>query len=176
MPCRIPLCWVFICDQFSSAPQLKRDPLGSAAESMRHLWILLGAVLACAPGPAPRNIVVLGSPTPRTSCTGLAPTDSAVYDSARVSEGPKLYDVPVLNYPVDVRAAGIQGRVVLDAVINTDGRAEGSSIKIVQSPDPRLGYEAEQWLLGAKFWPACLAGRPVRVRVKIPIDFTIHRQ
>ncbi len=143
---------------------------------MRHFWILLGAVLACAPGPAPRNIVVFGQPTPRTSCTGLAATDSAVYDLTRVIEGPKIYDGPILNYPADVRAAGIQGRVVLYAVINTDGRADASSIEIVQSPDPRLAYEAEQWLRGAKFWPACLAGRPVRVRTKIPIDFTIHRQ
>jgi len=141
---------------------------------MRRSPLLVVVVLGCAPGPVPPRVVI-GPPVPRTSCTGTASTDSAVYDAAQVTERPVVYDGPILNYPPELRAAGVQGRVLLSVVINTDGRADAGSIEAIRSPDFGLTYEARRWVVGAKFWPGCLTGRPVRVRVAIPIDFKVMR-
>ena len=141
---------------------------------MRRLSVLVVAILGCAPGPVPPRVVV-GPPVPRTSCSGIASTDTAVYDTTQVTERPVAYDGPILNYPSELRATGVQGRVVLSVVINTDGRADARSIEAIRSPDSGLTYEARRWVVGAKFWPGCLTGRPVRVRVAIPIDFKVMR-
>jgi len=141
---------------------------------MRRLSVLVVAILGCAPGPVPPRVVV-GPPVPRTSCSGVVSTDSTVYDTIQVTERPVAYDGPILNYPSELRAAGVQGRVLLAVVIKTDGRADTRSIEAIHSPDSGLTYEATRWVVGAKFWPGCLAGRPVRVRVAIPIDFKVMR-
>jgi protein TonB len=74
-------------------------------------------------------------------------------------------------YPELLRQAGIQGRVVLQAIIDTAGRAEPSSIRIMQSPNPEFDQPSRDWLVGALFRPARVRGRAVRVLVAVPLDY-----
>jgi len=63
--------------------------------------------------------------------------------------------------------------VLLAVTINADGRADARAIETRRSPDVLLTDEAARWVRGAKFVPACLAGRPIRLRVAIPVDFKL---
>ena len=139
-----------------------------------RLLVLLAVTLtgACAKPPGATGD---RAPMGRTSCAGLASTDSVVYDTTQVTERPLAYDGPPIRYPDGLRREGIQGRVVLSLIVNADGTVDRGSIGIIQMVHPDFVMAAKRWTLGARFWPGCLVGRPVRVRVALPIDFKILR-
>lgn len=95
-----------------------------------------------------------------------------VYSEGAVEERPKVLSAQPPPYPAMLRDAGIQGRVLLEVVLDTTGRAEPSSIKIVQSPSPGFDGPVTRWALRALFRPARLHGRAVRVLIQIPIDYS----
>lgn len=82
---------------------------------------------------------------------------------------------PLPAYPELLRQAGIQGRIVLEAVVDTAGRIELSSLAVVSAGHPGFVAPAQRALAGTLFRPARVHGRPVRVRVRVPIDFTLRR-
>jgi len=70
--------------------------------------------------------------------------------------------------------AGIQGRVVLAAVVDTLGRIEPRSFTVVSATHPGFVAPAQQALAASVFRPARMRGRAVRVRVHVPIDFRLR--
>jgi protein TonB len=91
-----------------------------------------------------------------------------------VEEKPSVLSGPTLQYPELLRQAGIQGRVLVQAIIDTLGRAEPNSVKILQSPNPGFDQPAKTYVLKALFRPARVHGRAVRVLINLPIDFRIQ--
>jgi protein TonB len=77
-------------------------------------------------------------------------------------------------YPELLRQAGIQGRVVLEAVVDTSGRIVPASIVVVSATHPVFVAPSRQALLATVFRPAMVGGRIVAVHVRIPYDFTIR--
>lgn len=95
----------------------------------------------------------------------------------RLGEGtkPEIIWGPVLRYPDDLRRRGIQGRVLVQAIVDTSGRAEPQSVHVLRSADPGFDGYAKAWVLAAHFRPAYLKGRPAQVLVQVPIDFHIRQ-
>lgn len=106
--------------------------------------------------------------------TGAVPAGE-VYLEAIVEEKPAVLAAPEARYPDLLRQAGIEGRVVIRAIIDTSGHAEPNSIRIVRSPNPGFDQPSRNWMLRALFRPARVHGRPVRVLVEVPIDYRITR-
>ena len=98
-----------------------------------------------------------------------------VFLEAVVDERPEVVSGPPMLYPPLLRQAGIQGRVLVQAIIDTNGRAEPASIRILQSADPGFDASARDYVRLAHFRPARIKGRGVRVLVNLPIDFKIRR-
>ena len=69
----------------------------------------------------------------------------------------------------------VQGRVLVQAIIDTTGGAEPSSVMIIQSPNPGFDQPAKNYVLRALFRPGRVHGRAVRVLLNLPIDFKIRR-
>ena len=111
--------------------------------------------------------------TRATGCAGLTTADSTVYDTTQVTERPTIRTAPELNYPPMQRDLLIRGRVILGVTIGSDGVPDTVSLEVLNRIDPALDHEAVRWLEGAKYWPACRDGRPVRVRIAQPVDFCI---
>ena len=105
--------------------------------------------------------------------TGVVPTGNEVFMEAIVEEKPSVLSGPQPQYPELLRQAGIQGRVMVQAIIDTTGRAEPASLKIIASPNPGFDQSAKNYVLKALFRPARVHGRAVRVLINIPIDFKI---
>jgi len=59
------------------------------------------------------------------------------------------------------------------AVIDTTGRVEEGSIRVIESTDPRFNEAAKSYVGGARFSAGRVAGRAVRVRFQIPVDFRL---
>ncbi len=105
--------------------------------------------------------------------TGVEPDPDQVYAASAVDEQPLLLAAPPPTYPALLRDAGITGRVMLQAVIDTTGRVVPGSVQVLRSPNPGFEIPSRQWILRALFRPARLGGRLVRVLVNLPLDFSI---
>ena len=125
------------------------------------------------PGPSvpwtdPGLINPLGGGTPLGS-------PGAPLDERLVDEPPELLSHPALHYPDALRLAGIEGRVVVEVVLDTLGHAEGASLRVASSAHPMFEPEARSVVLGSRYRPARMAGRAVRVRILVPVNFQIRR-
>jgi len=107
--------------------------------------------------------------------TGIVPSSDQVFMESVVEERPEVLSGPQLQYPDLLRQAAIQGRVLVQAIIDTTGRAEPPSVKVIQSPNPGFDQSAKNYVLRALFRPARVHGRAVRVLINLPIDFKIKR-
>ena len=107
--------------------------------------------------------------------TGMVPTGNEVFMEAIVEEKPAVLSGPTLQYPELLRQAGIQGRVMVQAIIDTLGRAEPGSVKVLQSPNPGFDQSAKNYMLKTLFRPARVHGRAVRVLVQLPIDYRLKQ-
>jgi len=102
------------------------------------------------------------------------PTGNEVFMEAIVEEKPAVLSGPTLQFPELLRQAQIQGRVLVQAIIDTLGRAEPPSVKVLQSPNPGFDQSAKSYVLKALFRPARVHDRAVRVLMQIPIDFRLR--
>jgi periplasmic protein TonB len=98
---------------------------------------------------------------------------STVYAERWVDERPELLSHPAVPYPEILLQAGIGGRVMVEAVIDTTGRAERGSIRVLSTAHPLFGPPAMQAVAASVYQPGRMYGRAVRVRVQIPIDFQV---
>jgi TonB family protein len=95
-------------------------------------------------------------------------------DWRAVEEPPALLAGRPPAYPELLRAAGIEGRVVLEVVIDTLGRAEGAA-RVVESSNRGFEAAARAYVQGALFRPGRVGGgRAVRVLIRLPIGFSLQ--
>ena len=104
---------------------------------------------------------------------GIVVDGSEVYAEAIVEERPELLSAPPPVYPALLKHAGIQGRVILRAIVDTTGRVEPTSVRIIKSPSAAFNQPTKDWVLKALFRPARLHGRGVRVFINLPVDYTL---
>ena len=99
------------------------------------------------------------------------------YMEAVVEERPETIQSTCIQarYPEILRTAGIEGTVMLEFIIDTLGRAERNSIRIVRSPQAAFDGPAKEVVLSCRYHPGRISGRAVRVRVQLPIMFSISR-
>lgn len=76
-----------------------------------------------------------------------------------------------IQYPEEAIAQNIQGRLVLSFVVEPDGRA--SDIQVLKSLHPLCDSSAVAALRRTHFVPGRQNGEAVRVRMRLPVKFTI---
>lgn len=111
------------------------------------------------------------------TATGAEPSADQVYSVGQVDQPPTLLSAPPLDrdYPVLLQQAGISGRVVIEAIIDTSGRADPASIRVIQTVHPGFTEPAKRWMGRALFRPARNNGHAVRVLVTQALDYTLTR-
>ena len=145
---------------------------------LRHLimFILVGLVTGIAVASAINpNGVVRGA---IEHVLGI-PEDTTIYDNPEVMPSyPGDMDafwtflMKNLHYPESAEADSIEGRVIVQFVVEKDGSL--SNFDIVQSPDDRLSEEALRVLhLMPRWQPAQQKGRNVRSQYKVPFMFRL---
>jgi TonB family protein len=110
--------------------------------------------------------------------TGPVPTiEGEVFLAAEVDETPQVNPGHTCQgkYPPVMQSAGIPGRVVLQFVVNVDGRADPGNIKIVSSTHKAFEEPAKAGILspGCTFKPGKSRGQPVRVLVQQAVSFKV---
>ena len=122
---------------------------------------------ALAPAPFPLGPVPFSTATVSGSAPGWVALGS--------ENGPEVLTGPLPQYPELLRQAGVEGRVILEAVVDTTGRVSRDSITVVSATHPEFVAAARQALVATLFRPAVVSGRAVRVRVRIPFEFAIRK-
>lgn len=79
------------------------------------------------------------------------------------------------RYPPALRAAGIEGRVIVRFVVDTAGRAEEASIQVLDSSHPQFTDAVRTALVRMRFEPAWVGRSKVRQLVDLPFTFELSR-
>ena len=79
------------------------------------------------------------------------------------------------RYPDMLRQAGVEGEVLAQFVVDTTGRAESGSLKILKSSHDMFVQSVKNALPQMKFIPAEVGGRKVKQLVQQPFTFSISK-
>ncbi len=105
----------------------------------------------------------------------VAPADSGVFSADCVDSEPVLKAVDPVNYPEMTRKRGIAGEALAEFVVDTSGRAEPRSVRMLYAAHSEFAMAARELVATARFRPARLSGEVVRCRVRLPVVFQLAR-
>jgi protein TonB len=103
--------------------------------------------------------------------------EGEVFLAAEVDETPQaMNEAGACNaeFPPVMKSAGIPGRVVMQFVVNTDGKVDPGSIKVMNSTHKAFEDPAKQAMLKCPFKPGRSRGQPVRVLVQQAVSFKLQ--
>ena len=107
--------------------------------------------------------------------TGLAGA-GGTWEANQVDRSPSVLGKPTEpRYPAQLHAAGIEGRVLVQFVVDTLGRAEPTGITVIETSHAAFAEAVLEVLPRYRFAPGEAAGRKVRTRVQMPFEFTLTR-
>ncbi len=117
--------------------------------------------------------LVLPQPVSTSADAAETPQDgiyTAVEDMPKLVGG--LYALAQdVQYPEIAHKAGIEGRVIISFVVNEDGTTE--DVVVQKGIGAGCDEEAVRVVSEAKFTPGMQDGKPVKVRMAIPITFKL---
>ena len=80
-----------------------------------------------------------------------------------------------LRYPSECVAEGVQGRVLVDFIINEKGKV--TDVKVSRSVDPRLDAEAVRVVSSSPDWkPGLLRGKKVKTAMSVWVEFRLEKR
>jgi periplasmic protein TonB len=92
-------------------------------------------------------------------------------DFVAAEEMPALINIPAPVYPEMARQAGMEGTVMVRALVGKDGKVQKT---LVTASIPMLDDAAIAAVHGAVFRPALQQHKPVAVWVQVPLRFTLR--
>lgn len=122
----------------------------------------------------PLPLDLIGQPGPVTVDRGpVQSTRGTLWQGAPGVLDPVLLSKIEPHYPDKPRRAGIEARVILEAMVTREGQVE--NIKVLYSTAPGLGFEqaAEEAVANWKYRPAELDGQPIDVFFRVSVNFEI---
>jgi TonB family protein len=121
-------------------------------------------------GQVSETVVVKGQ-KPVTAAAPMTGTPQRIRVGGNV-QATKLIKMARPEYPADLQQLGIQGAVVMRAVISTTG--ELLNLEAINADvDPRLAKAALEAVRQWKYQPTLLNGQPVEVATTITVDFQL---
>ena len=79
------------------------------------------------------------------------------------------------RYPDMLRSANVEGEVLAQFVVDTTGRADMSSFKVLKSTHDLFVQSVKSVLPNMKFYPAEVGGRKVKQLVQMPFQFSLNK-
>lgn len=107
---------------------------------------------------------------------GLGGPVDGVLEERYVDRAPRILGTPIPPaFPSALRERGIGGRVAVLFIVDTLGRAEPGSLRVVEASDPQFAQSVRAVLPRYRFSPGEVGGQRVRTLVELPFDFTLVR-
>ena len=80
-----------------------------------------------------------------------------------------------LRYPDMLRSANVEGEVLVQFVVDTTGRADLNTFKVLKSSHDLFTNAVKNALAQMRFYPAEIGGRKVKQLVQQPFNFTLTK-
>jgi len=111
-----------------------------------------------------------------TDRRGLGGPAGGVLDERYVDRSPRILGNPISpEFPTSLRDRGVNGRVSVQFVVDTLGRAELRGLRVVEASDSLFAQSVRAVLGRYRFSPGEVGGQKVRTLVQLPFDFTLVR-
>jgi TonB family protein len=94
-----------------------------------------------------------------------------VFLANQVDQAPALLTTERAVRPAGVAATGSEVQVLMEAVIDTNGRAEPGSVRVVSTPAAAFATPATAYVLNARFSPGFIGTKKVRVLMTVAVPF-----
>lgn len=104
---------------------------------------------------------------------GTGPVTAETYLEAEVDDPVSTVNIPRPRYPPVMQQMGISGRVEVQYVVDTTGRAEPASWKVIRSSNKAFEEPAREAIMKGVFKPARIRGQAVRQLVQQAISFNV---
>ena len=115
-------------------------------------------------------LVLIGVVACGGSSTTAPATTTPTSTPSQIQPPVKLVDVKPV-YPADAQAARVQGVVILEVVVGTDGRVQSVTVlRSIPLLDQAAVDAVKQWV----FSPATLNGQPVTFTLTVTVNFTLQ--
>jgi periplasmic protein TonB len=79
------------------------------------------------------------------------------------------------RYPEILKSAGVEGEVLAQFIVDTTGRAETGSFKVLKTSHELFALAVKNALPGMRFLPAEVGGKRVKQLVQQPFVFAIQK-
>jgi len=108
--------------------------------------------------------------------TGAIVGDGSPWSEAQVDRPVVLHaGVVTPFYPAPLRSAGIAGGVLVEFVVDTLGRVEPGSLRVLESSHDLFSASVREVIPRWRFLPAEAGGRKVRQLVRQPFRFDLNQ-
>ena len=88
---------------------------------------------------------------------------------------PQLIWSPPLAYPPAMFQDGVEGRVVVQAMVDSTGRVEANSIEVVSASHYEFRRPAVDMIRNSRFEPGRSGDRALRTQIRVPVVFDLKR-
>lgn len=123
------------------------------------------------PLPSPGPVVVVAPPAPPAPPVVERPDEPVPFDPASI-ERPRRVVAPLPPYTELARHMRVEGFVVLEAVIDTEGRVR--DVRVVRPLPGGLDRSAVETIRTWRFEPARRDGRPIAVLYNLTVNFRLQ--
>jgi TonB family protein len=126
----------------------------------------------------PNSVVITGVPSsaipePRSAEPQRVSNEQSFFEFQVEKLATPLPNNVAPRYPDALRDARIEGEVLVQFVVDYDGRIDMETLKVLRSTDPQFTQVVVAALPTTTFSPALVGGRPVRQLIQMPFHFDL---
>jgi len=103
----------------------------------------------------------------------LAEMAANVFNLADLDRKPEVLFQPAMNYPAELKRAGVEARVVVEFIVDDTGSTHDAVV--IESSVPGFEIAARNGVMRWRFRPGMKDGAKVSTRMRVPIEFRVER-
>jgi len=103
----------------------------------------------------------------------LAEMAANVFNLADLDRKPEVIFQPEMNYPADLKRAGVEAQVVIEFIVDETGVT--NDVVVVSSSSSAFEIPARNGVMRWRFRPGMKDGAKVKTRMRVPIEFKVER-
>jgi len=107
--------------------------------------------------------------------SGTPGNGRVAYDATEVESQVAIETGMRPEYPAQLRASGIEGRVTVEFVVDETGKADASTFRILSATNDLFAQSVKRAVIRSRFRPASIAGKPVAQLVQQLFVFKLDR-
>jgi TonB family protein len=118
-----------------------------------------------APSPAAAQPTAAAAPPPSAAAEAPSSDEKLVEEAPALINGGEMQRAVMRNYPPVQRDAGVPGRARVSFAVTEAGTVDPASVSVLEATAPNFGDAARRVLRTARYRPARVNGRAIRVTV-----------